>query len=83
MNPQPSKLYSIVKLHKEENPIRSVVSCVTAPSYKLSKKLIQFYTIFKAKFSIKNSSELIHNIEDLHIPDIDILLSFGIKKLIS
>ena len=84
MNPQSPKLYSLVKLHKEVNPIRPVVSSITAPSYKLSKKLIniiQFNTNFKPKFSIKNSSELINNIKDVRIPDRAILLSFDIKNL--
>ena len=40
MNPQPPKLYSLIKIHKEGNPIRPVVSFFTAPSYKLAKKLI-------------------------------------------
>ena len=68
--------------HKEGIPIRLVVSFVTAPSYKLSKKLFnitQFHT--NSKFSIKNSSELIHKVKDLHIPDRAILLSFDIRNL--
>ena len=39
MNPQPPKLYSLIKLHKIDRPIRPVVSFTTAPSVKLSKKL--------------------------------------------
>ena len=40
MNPQPPKLYSLWKLHKVNEPIRPAVSFVTAPSVKLSKRLI-------------------------------------------
>ena len=35
MNPQPPKLYSLIKLHKIDRPIRPVVSFTTAPSVKL------------------------------------------------
>ena len=31
MNPQPPKLYSLIKLHKDNEPIRPVVSFVAAP----------------------------------------------------
>lgn len=84
MNPQPPKLYSLVKLHKEGNPIRPVVSFVSAPSVKLSKRLIEiikFHTNFNPTHSIRNSLELTQKIKDLHIPNNAILLSFDVKNL--
>ena len=71
-------------MHKEGDPIRPVVSFVTAPSYKLSKRLItllQIYTKFQPKYSIKNSIELVNNIKDINIPNNAILLSFDVKNL--
>ena len=84
MNPQPPKLYSLVKLHKVDNPIRPVVSYMTAPAYKLAKRMINiisFNTNFDPKFAIKNSLELINRIKDLNIPKNSILLSFDVKNL--
>ena len=85
MNLQTPKLYSLFKIHKINHPIRPVVSFTTAPSYKLSKCLINiivFNTKFKSKFGIKNSLELINNINDMHIPNNAILLSLDVKKKI-
>lgn len=84
MNPQAPKLYSLIKLHKDNHPIRPVVSFVTAPSFKLSKTLINIIKMhckFKSTHSIKNSVDLISRIKDIHLPDKAILLSFDVKNL--
>lgn len=84
MNPQPPKLYSFIKLHKENNPIRPVVSFITAPSYKLSKRLIniiQRHSNFQPAFSIKNTSQLIDKIKNIKIPHNATLVSFDVKNL--
>ncbi|XP_074027857.1 uncharacterized protein [Leptinotarsa decemlineata] len=84
MNPQPPKLYSLVKLHKDNYPIRPVVSFVTAPSVEISEKLIaiiQNHTNFKSKFSLKNSYHLINEIQDFTLPDNAKLISSDVKNL--
>ena len=66
MNLQPPKRYSLIKLHKNNEPVRPVVSFVTAPSVRLSKRLIPLIlsnTYFTPKFTIKNSAQLIDNIK--------------------
>ena len=71
MNPQATKLYSFLNLHKENIRIRPVVSYVMARAVKLSKKLIniiQLYTKFSAKSSIKNSLDLINKIKNIELP---------------
>lgn len=84
MNPQAPKLYSLIKLHKENYPIRPVVSFVSAPSTKLSKTLINIilqFCKFRPKYSIKNSYELVKNIKHLTIPRNAKLISFDVKNL--
>lgn len=84
MNPQTPKLYSLVKLHKKDYPIRPVVSFTSAPSYKLSKKLIEIInenTNFVAKFQIKNSYDLINKIQNIQLPNKTKLISFDVTNL--
>ena len=84
MNPQTPKMYSLLKLHKNNMPIRPVVSYITAPSVKLSNKLIEIitkYCNFKSKFSIKNSFELVENIKNINIPNNAKLISFDVQNL--
>lgn len=84
MNPQTPKLYSLIKLHKDNMPIRPVVSYITAPSVKLSNKLIEIITKFcnfKPKFTIKNSYQLLDRIKDVDIPGNAKLISFDVQNL--
>ena len=67
MNPQAQKIHSFIKLHKEKNPIRPVVSFIAAPSTRLSRKLIDtisFHRKIESKYSIKNSINLVNKIQD-------------------
>jgi hypothetical protein len=84
MNPQPPKLYSLIKLHIENYPIRPVVSFVSAPSTKVSNKLINIIKEnckFTAKHSIKNSYDLINKIRHIKIPPNAKLISFDVQNL--
>ena len=38
-NPIPSRIYGLVKVHKEAAPIRPVVSFISTPTYQLAKDL--------------------------------------------
>ena len=71
MNPQPSKLYFLIKLHKDNEPVRPVVSFLTEPSVRLSKRLIpliMYNTNFKPTFTIKKSAhQLIDNVKDAYM----------------
>ena len=84
MNPQAPKMYSLIKLHKTGLPIRPVVSFFSAPSYKVSKKLIDLiknYTCFSSKFQIINSYDLVNKINYLRLPHNGKLLFFDVTNL--
>lgn len=71
MNPQPPKLYSLIKLHKNNLPIRPVVSFVNAPTARISKFLVNIIKEkcrFSPKYSLQNSYELISKIKNFRIP---------------
>lgn len=86
MNPLPPRLYGFYKLHKQEEPIRPVVSYTSAPAYKLAKKantIFKSLTKFNPKYTIRNSQELINNIKDVPVPENASLISFDVKNLFS
>lgn len=61
MNPRPPRLYGLLKIHKDNAPIRPLVSHIGCPAHKLAKKLCEIIvnlTGFESKFRIKNSLEL-------------------------
>lgn len=83
-NPQPPRMYGQPKLHKENIPIRPVVSYNSSPTYKIEKKLSQIFkekTKFQAKYSLKNTQDLVNKIKDIEIPENAKLVSFDVVNL--
>ncbi|KAG8231721.1 hypothetical protein J437_LFUL013185 [Ladona fulva] len=61
MNPLPPRFYGLPKLHKENQPVRPIVSGISAPAHKLAYMLnseIRQITKFHPKYSVANSTEL-------------------------
>ena len=84
MNPKAPVLYSLPKIHKPNCPMRPVVSYVTAPAYKVCKKLNELlpkYINFNPKYAIKNTLQLVNNIKNVHLPLNAKLVSFDVKNL--
>ena len=84
MNPSAPLLYGLPKIHKEDNPVRPVVSYVNAPCYKLAKeinKILPEIIDFKSKYAIKNSFQFIDRTKNLNVPTNATLVSFDVKSL--
>ena len=77
-----SKGYGLIKIHKENNPVRPIISAINSPTYNLSKILSKFlYEHLKKQFSqINNSLELKEKLEDM-IPDGFEIISLDVVSL--
>ena len=77
------RAYALVKNHKENNPIRIIVSAIGSPTYSLDKSLsIVFNKHFpRPKSIIKNSTELKEIVDKITIPDGFELISFDVVSL--
>jgi hypothetical protein len=83
-NPQPPTLNALPKLHKKDIPIRPLVNFKSAPSYKISKLILQqLQTLIELpnKYNVKNSTELINKINNTQITEKSKIYSFDIKNL--
>jgi hypothetical protein len=83
-NPQPPRLYGLPKVHKQNTPVRPVVSYISAPCYKLARSAIQIFNKmgnFKPLFTIKNTLELIEKIKNTSVPNNAKLISFDVVSL--
>lgn len=84
-NYEAPKLYGLIKLHKEDNPIRPVVSYTNAPVSKLSAYLCKEFkslTNFEPKNTIRNSIELTHRLNQLKVDHSSFkLVSFDVKNM--
>lgn len=83
-NPSIPILKCQIKLHKENKPVRPIVSFIGAPSYKLSKmmsKTLKEKYEFKEIHSIKNSKELIEKLKNVDINKNTILVTIDVKDM--
>lgn len=77
------KLYFQPKIHKDNVPIRPIVSFVGSPAYNLTKylsKLVNF-AFEKDEYYTKNSFEMVSFIQNFQIPQNYILVSLDVKSL--
>lgn len=69
MHAEASKLYGLIRLHKEDKTARPVVSYSLAPSFRICKfvdKKMKELPNFKANCFVENSIDLIRRLENLN-----------------
>lgn len=77
------RIYGLPKLHKENVPLRPIVSTINSPPYKLSKYLIQILTHLtnNSNYNIKNTHTFKNYIENITLKKDDKLHSFDVVSL--
>lgn len=73
-----------IKLHKEGRPLRPIVSFIGAQCYKISKaisKILKEKYEFKKIYSMKNSTEVIQEIENTKVCNNTRLMSLDVKDM--
>lgn len=82
-NPITPRIYGLPKLHKQNIPLRPIVSTINSPVYKLSKYLIQSlkYLTDNSTYNIKNSFQLKSILDTVTLKPDDILVSFDVVSL--
>ena len=86
MNPKTPLLYSLIKLHKIEQPIRPIVSSISSTTDKISKFILNLFKNninFTPAYTVKNRDELINSIQKVTFPQKYTLASFDIVNLYS
>ena len=82
--PSPAYLYGLVKTHKENYPMRPVISSVTTAQYKLSKWLVKILSPLLGNISqshIKNNIDLLDKLNNLKLNYDFKMYSFDVKSL--
>lgn len=82
-NPRVPTMYGQVKLHKEDLPIRPIVTTIGSPGEKLSKLLVQIIKNmgFKPQRGINNRTQLIDSLREYKVETNDRLVSFDVENL--
>ena len=68
--------------HKLERPLRPITSSIGSPVYAVSKHLVSILApLRKNSYTVKNSSEFVHELKQYSIADDEIMVSFDVKSL--
>jgi hypothetical protein len=66
VNPDTPILRGLIKIHKEDMPIRLVINSINVPSYKLAKMFVKkLKTYIPLIYNIKNSIQLLEKLGDI------------------
>ena len=80
---QTPKLYGLAKIHKQNTPLRPIVSFCLSPTYELSKYLVSIPKPLteKSKHRLINSEAFVTRIKNAQINEDHELVSFDVKSL--
>lgn len=80
---QTPRFYALLKTHKENYPIRPIVSFIGSPTYQISKYLSKILTPFTnlANQKLKNSYQIREILSEMSISSDDVLVSYDVKSL--
>ena len=65
----PPQMYGLPKVHKEDTPMRPIVSTINSPSYKLAKELARILTPLAGNtaYTVRNSTAFVERIRGLRL----------------
>ena len=78
-----AKFYGLPKVHKENIPLRPIVSLPGSPTYELSKYLAMILhpLVKTSPHTINNANDFLTNIKDLKLEPDEIMISFDVVSL--
>jgi hypothetical protein len=84
MNPTAPTIRGLIKIHKAEAPIRPIINWRNAPAYKIAKALTKILSIhipLPYAYNVKNSRQLIKDLQDIKYNRDLRLASFDITNM--
>ena len=78
----PASFYGLPKIHKENIPLRPIMSAIGSPTYELSKYLANILSpLQNNKYTVKNSAPFVEKIRTMSVDPDEILVSFDVLSL--
>ena len=77
------RIYGLPKIHEPQMPLRPIVSCIGAPSYKLTRYITSIISLLAGKTSshVLNSKHLVGTMKEVLVEAEEALVSFDITSL--
>lgn len=75
----PAAFYGLPKNHKPSTPLRPMTSCISSPTYIVSKHLRSIlFPLLNEKYLVKNSAEFAQQIREQQIVEDEVMVSFHV-----
>jgi hypothetical protein len=65
LNPSPSNIHGLIKIHNPDSPIRPIINWRNAPAYKLAQHISRIFTAYNILPYAFNTNNTVHLMEDL------------------
>ena len=77
------KYYGLPKVHKEDTPLRPIVSSIGSATYETAKELSRILKplVGRSTHHVRNNQDFIQSIQDITIEEEDCMMSFDVKSL--
>ncbi|XP_078621335.1 uncharacterized protein LOC144887811 [Branchiostoma floridae x Branchiostoma japonicum] len=80
---QPPTFYGLPKIHKQDVPLRPIVSSIGSVTYELAKFLAKILgpLVGKSQHHVQNSADFVDKIKDLRVEEDEIITSYDVCSL--
>lgn len=80
---QLARMYGLIKIHKNDLPVRPITSACCSPGFKLAKLLTKILseTFHEEGFHVKNSLDFVKLVRDIDIEDDELMISFDVVSM--
>ena len=77
------KFYGLPEVHKEEMPLRPIVSSIGAVAYETAKELSRILKplVGKSPYQVQNNQEFLQHLEGIKLGPDEIIMSYDVKAL--
>ncbi|XP_055714379.1 uncharacterized protein LOC129808618 [Phlebotomus papatasi] len=82
-NSRAPRIYGLPKTHKENMPLRPIVSCINSPTYALSKFITNILKpiMNKGGYNVTDSFEFVDRISSIVVPENFVMISLDVVSL--
>lgn len=79
----PPRIYGLPKIHKENVPLRPIVSCIGSPTHKLSRFCNDILKNIadRSPYKLQNSYDFVKRIDTVKVDADDVMISFDVVSL--
>ena len=81
MGSKPPRLYGLAKVHKENTPLRPVLSMPGSSYYKTGKQVVDWLSVVEECRISSSKKSISESLNDIELENDEVLISFDVSSL--